>query len=126
MKPRSLKPRSFAILAALFVMALSVAVAAPKNKKTINLSEPTLIGSITVQPGEYTVEWNGTGPDVQVSFSRGKSTLVTVPATLEAAQNRNEVACTYHIEESGSRSLVAIETNRSTLHFNTTDIAVGN
>jgi hypothetical protein len=120
-----MKPRSLAILVALFLMALSVAVAAPKNKKSINISEPTLVGSVALQPGEYTVEWNGTGSDVQVSFSRGKNTFVTVPATLEAAQNPNEVACAYHVDESGARSLVAIETSHATLRFNTTDVATG-
>jgi hypothetical protein len=121
-----MKLRSIAILTALFVMAVSVAVAAPKNKKTINLSQPTLVGNITLQPGDYRVEWNGTGSDVQVSFSQGKNTLVTLPATLEAAQNPNEVACTFHVEESGTRSLVTIEISHATLHFNTTDIAGGN
>jgi hypothetical protein len=121
-----MKLRSIAILAVLFVMAVSAVVAAPKNKKTINLSQPTLVGSITLQPGDYTVEWNGTGSDVQVSFSRGKNILVTVPATLEAAQNPNEVACSFHVEESGSRSLVAIETTHMTLRFNTNEVAGGN
>jgi hypothetical protein len=121
-----MKPRSIAILAALFVMAVSVAVGAPKNKKTINIGEVTHVGSVTLQPGDYTIEWNGIGPDVQVSFSRGKNTVVTVPATLESAQNPNEIACAYHTEESGARSLVAIETNHATLRFNTTDVAGGN
>jgi len=55
-----MKPRSLAILAALFVMALAAAVAAPKDKTNINLHEPALLGSVTFQPGEYTVEWIGT------------------------------------------------------------------
>jgi hypothetical protein len=121
-----MKPRSIAILAALYVIALSVAVGAPKNKKTINLSEPTHVGSVTLQPGEYTIEWNGTGPDVQVSFSRGKNIPVTVPATLETAQNPNDIAYAYHTEESGAHSLVEIKTKSSTLHFTTTDVGGGN
>jgi len=121
-----MKPRLIAILAALFVMAVSVAVGAPKNKKTINISAATHVGSVTLQPGDYTIEWSETGPDVQVSFSRGKNTIVTLPATLEPAQHSNEIACAYHTEDSGERSLVAIETNHATLRFNTTEVAGGN
>lgn len=120
-----MKLRSIAILAALFVMALSVAVGAPKNKKTITFTEPTLVGSVTLQPGEYTIEWNGTGPDVQVSFSRGKNTVVTLPATLEATKNPTDFAYAYHDEESGAHSLVEIMTKTSTLHFAMTEVSGG-
>ena len=65
-----MKLRSIAALAVLFAMALSVAVGAPKNKKTINLTDPTRVGTVVLQPGDYTIEWTGTGSDVQVSFTR--------------------------------------------------------
>lgn len=113
-----MRGRSIVTLAALFIMALSVAVAAPKNKKTITISEPTLVGSVTLKPGEYTIEWNGTGPDVQVGFSRGNNIIVTVPATLEAAQNPDDISIRYHTGESGAAHLlVEIETRNLTLHF---------
>lgn len=112
-----MKIRSIAILAALFAMAVWAAVAAPTNKRTINLSEPTIVGSLTLTPGQYTIEWNGPGPDVQVSFSQGKNTIVTVPATLEAARNWSDISVTCRTEESGAHSLVAIKTKSSTLHF---------
>ena len=108
---------SIAILATLFATMLSVGVTAAPNKTTINLVEPTNVGSVILQPGEYTVEWSGPGTDVQVSFARGDKTIATVPATLQAAHNRINLSVTYHTEESGSRSLVEIETNRATLHF---------
>jgi hypothetical protein len=120
-----MKLRSTAAFTALFVMALSVAVAAPKNRKTIDFTEPTHVGTVTLQPGQYTMEWTGTAPDVQVSFSRGKNTIVTVPAMLELTQNRNETAYAYHPEDSGAHSLVRIETKGLTLHFTATDVSGG-
>jgi hypothetical protein len=41
-----------------------------------------------LQPGNYKVEWQGSGPVVQVSFQRNGKTLVTVPATLKTADNQ--------------------------------------
>lgn len=121
-----MKPRSIAILAALVIMMLSVAVASPANKRTIKLTEPMIVGSVTLQRGEYTAQWNGTGPDVQVSFSREKETIVTVPATLKAEQNPHDLAVVLrHIEESGVHSLVEIRTKTSTLRFVPLDVSSG-
>lgn len=116
---------SIAILVTLFATMWSVVTAAP-NKTTINLVEPTIVRSVILQPGEYTIEWNGPSPDVQVSFLQGNKTIAVVPATLQAVRNRVNLSLMYHTEESGARSLVEIETNRATLHFTTTDVGAGN
>jgi hypothetical protein len=76
-----------------------------------------LVGSLTLQPGEYTIEWDGSGPDVQVSFSRERNTIVTVPATLDRAHSQFDGAVTCRTEESGVRSLIKIETRGVTLYF---------
>lgn len=112
-------PRSIAIVAALVVMTLSVAAASQINKWTIKLSEPMIVGSVTLEPGEYTAQWwSGTGPDVQVSFSREDKRIVTVPATLKAEQNPHGLAIFYeHVGKSAVHSLVEIRTNTSTLRF---------
>lgn len=41
------------------------------------------IGSTQLKPGNYKVEWQGTGPAVQVSFQQNGKPVVTVPATLK-------------------------------------------
>ncbi len=119
-----MKLRSVSILAALLIMALSMAMAWPKGKKTININEPTIVGSVTLQPGEYNIDWSGTGPDVQVSFSRGATTFATVPATLEAVQNRQDSVVTS--QASGSSLLVEINLRNSRLHFVPNDASNGN
>ncbi len=120
-----MKLRSTAILAALAAMSFFVAVAAPTNKKTINFYDSTIVGKVTLQPGQYTIEWNGPGPDVQVSFSRGKNTIVTVPATIEAVQNPHDISYMYQPGESGTPLLVEIATKNATLHFAAPDVSSG-
>jgi hypothetical protein len=41
-----------------------------------------------LKPGSHKVEWQGSGPVVQVSFEQNGKTLVTVPATLKTAKNQ--------------------------------------
>jgi hypothetical protein len=116
---------SIAILATLFATMLSGVVVAAPNKTTIDLVETTIVGNVILQPGEYRIEWNEPGPDVQVSFSQGNKTIAVVPATLQAVHNRGNLSLMYHTEESGARSLVEIETTHAILRF-TTDFADGN
>jgi hypothetical protein len=115
-----MKFRSASILAVFCFMTLSVAMAWPKSKKTINLIEPTTVGSVTLPAGEYTIDWNGTSPDVRVSFSRGNKTIATIPATLEAGHNPHD-ATIYQTKESGAPLLVEIQLKNSTLHFTPSD-----
>ena len=118
-----MKPKSLAILAAF--VAVTMVVAAPSKQRTINLVQPMIVGSVTLQPGLYTIEWKEPGPDVQVSFSRGEEIIVTVPAKLEAAKHPNDTLYTYQAEESAAPSLVEIETKSATLHFASHDIRKG-
>ena len=121
-----MKRRSVTMLAAVVIMTLSVAMAWPKFKKTINFVEPTIVGSVTLQPGDYTYDWNGAGPDVQVTFSRGDKTIVTVPATLEQVHNQQEDVVMSKASASGLGSLLEINLKNSTLHFAPADTSGGN
>jgi hypothetical protein len=111
----SMKTSSKLMLAALFTLALSVAIVAAPNKKTIQLTDPTRVGNVMLKPGDYTIEWTVPGPDVQVSFSQGKNTLVTVAATLDSVRSQHDLSFTCLTEESGACSLVKIETKNATL-----------
>jgi len=113
-----MKRKSITILPALITIMLSAAVsAAPTNRKIIQLSEPTIIGSIALMPGEYTVEWGGVGPEVQVSLSLKDKTIATVPAWVEVQQNHpNEFLVTTQTHESTQR-LIEFHMKSSTLHF---------
>jgi hypothetical protein len=53
------------------------------NERSVTISDPVQVGSTQLKPGTYKVEWQGTGPAVQVSFLQGNKTLATVPGMLK-------------------------------------------
>jgi len=57
--------------------------AARGNARSVEISDVVQIGSTQLKPGNYKVEWQGTGPAVQVSFQQNGKTMVTVPGTLK-------------------------------------------
>ena len=119
-----MKPKWIITVAAIVTLMLSVAVAAPRNKTTIHFWEPTTVGSVVLQPGQYTVVWDGAGPDVKVSFSQGKETITTVPATLEAAENPF-TSFTTRPQESGVPLLIEIDRPTLALHFEPGNVSSG-
>jgi hypothetical protein len=59
------------------------AYAASKNAHSVEISDAVQIGGTKLKPGNYTVEWQGTGPAVQVSFQQHGKTVVTASGTLK-------------------------------------------
>jgi hypothetical protein len=53
------------------------------NQHSVDITDAVQVGSTQLKPGNYKVEWQGTGPVVQVSFQQNGETLVTLPATLK-------------------------------------------
>ena len=64
------------------VLLFSLGAFARDNAHSVYFSDVVEIGSTQLKPGDYKVEWEGTGPAVQVSFQHNGKTMVTVPATL--------------------------------------------
>ncbi len=114
-----MKPRSLVTLLVLLAITVSVGSATLEHKKKISLAEPTVVASLWLQPGEYTVKWNRTGGhDVEVSFVQGARTIATVPGRIEAAECEHDVALVLgETDGSGTRPLVAIEMRGSRLIF---------
>jgi hypothetical protein len=66
----------------LMLALLSVPAFAAKNSKSVNFPETVTVGSTQLPAGDYTVTWNGTGSNVQVTIEQ-KS--VSHPATATVA-----------------------------------------
>jgi|ERR1700687_722727 len=64
------------------------AYAARDNARSVEIFDAVQIGTTELTPGSYKVEWQGTGPAVQVSFLRNGKTVVTVPGTLKTNDNQ--------------------------------------
>jgi hypothetical protein len=73
-----------ALLSILALLSSVSVFARDKNQHTIEISDSVQVGSTQLQPGSYRVEWQGTGPEVQVNFVRDGKTVATVPGTLKA------------------------------------------
>lgn len=96
----------------LFTAALlgsSAVFAGEINKTTLKLYETTTVEGKALQPGDYKVTWEGSGPDVQVTIQQGKETVVTFQAhvTEQGARNSGD-AYGSSSEPNGSHALTAI------------------
>jgi hypothetical protein len=56
---------------------------AARNSRSVEISDAVQIATTKLRPGNYKVEWQGTGPAVQVSFQQNGKTVVTAPGTLK-------------------------------------------
>jgi hypothetical protein len=82
----------YAALLATIVSTLALlspvgALARDKNQHSVQILESVQVGSAQLEPGNYKVEWQGTGPAVQVNFVRNGKTVATVAGTLNTNDN---------------------------------------
>ena len=90
----------------------SAAVAGDSNKASIQLYEKVNVEGKELNPGKYTISWDGSGPNVQVTVTQGKQTVATFAAHLTEQAARNpEDAYGSAADTNGSRSLTAIYPN---------------
>jgi hypothetical protein len=72
------------LLSMIALMSTVSALARDKNQHSVEISESVQVGGTQLKPGSYQVEWQGTGPEVQVKFVRDGKTIATAPGTLKA------------------------------------------
>jgi hypothetical protein len=94
-------------LAASFVL---VARAAETNQGNITLSAVSQIGSQQVKAGDYTVQWEGTGPSVPVKILNGKKVVATGTANLVQQQTPAEHdQVQLRVQDNGKRTVERID-----------------
>jgi len=94
----------------LFGASLLLASAAFAGEKaSVNLYETVKVNGKTIPAGNYKVSWAGTGSNVQVSILKGKETIATLPAQLEAS-NSAPASSGYSTrkEGDGSKSITTV------------------
>jgi hypothetical protein len=78
-----MKTGKYVAIVAVLASGLSLsAIAKDKNETRISLSDSVQVGATDLKPGDYTLQWDGDGPDVQVKVLKGKNVVATVPAKL--------------------------------------------
>ena len=62
-------------------LALTLASSAfAASKATLTLNNPTSINGTKLKAGDYKLEWDGSGPNVEVSIMQGKKVITKVTA----------------------------------------------
>jgi hypothetical protein len=91
LKEEILKAKYMQYMAILSTLALlfPLGALARDNAHSIEIFDAVQIAGTQLKPGSYKVEWQGTGPVVEVNFQHNGKTVVTVPATLKT--NDDEV-----------------------------------
>ena len=70
------------VVLALAVLITTSAFAGSSNKGSLHLAEPAQVNGQAVPAGDYTLRWEGTGSDVEVSFMQGKKLVTKTPAKI--------------------------------------------
>jgi hypothetical protein len=90
----------------------SAVLAGDANKGSLQLYEKVSVEGKALNPGRYTITWDGAGPNVQVTILQGKQAVATFPAHVTEQATRNtEDAYGSASETDGTRTLTAIYPN---------------
>jgi len=74
---------TFATVSKSLVVGLALTLASSAfaaSKANLSLNNPTSINGTKLKAGDYKLEWDGSGPNVEVSITQGKKVIAKVPA----------------------------------------------
>jgi phosphoribosylformylglycinamidine (FGAM) synthase-like enzyme len=95
------------ILLGMALLLATGALAAEKSQLTI--FDPVNVAGTQLRSGDYTLQWQGNGPNVELSILKGKTVMVTTPARLvDKDQAAPAGATTTKLNDDGTRSLSEI------------------
>ncbi len=79
------------------------------SKGTLQLSNPVTVNGTTLKAGDYKVQWEGSGPDVELSIMQGRNVVAKTSARLIDLETpaANDAAVT-QASDSGTKSLAGI------------------
>jgi hypothetical protein len=72
-----------ALLSILAVLSPLGAFARDKNQRSVDLPDAVQVGGKQLEPGHYKLQWQGSGPDVQVTFQQNGKTVATAQAEVK-------------------------------------------
>ena len=93
----------------LCVALLLASSAFAATKPTLQLSHPATVNGTTLQPGEYKVQWEGNGPNVEISILQGKNVVAKAPAhVVELGTPSADDAAVLRKNDKGPNALASI------------------
>ncbi|HWY55933.1 MAG TPA: hypothetical protein VNZ03_15810 [Terriglobales bacterium] len=90
-------------------LLLATSVFAASNKGSMQLMDPVTVSGKQLPAGDYSVKWDGSGPNVELNILKGNKVVATTPARLiDLSQKPNSDAAVVKSNDDGSRSLTEI------------------
>jgi hypothetical protein len=106
----------FATVSKSLVIGLALLLASSAfagTKATVNLLSPASVNGTTLKAGEYKLEWEGSGPNVEVSIMQGKTVLAKVPAKIvELPSPSQNSAAVVMRHDDGTNTLAGVRFER--------------
>jgi len=92
------------VVLGLALLLASSALAA--TKANLHVNNPLTVNGTSLKPGDYKLQWEGSGPDVEVSIVQGKNVVAKVPGKVVELSNvpASDATVTRHNND-GSSSL---------------------
>ncbi len=102
----------FATVSKSLVLGLALLLASSAfaaTKGSLIISKPVNVNGTTLKPGDYKVQWEGAGPNVELSILQGKNVVAKVPArVVELPTASNSDAAVTRANESGPNTLAGL------------------
>jgi len=90
-------------------LVLATAAFAASNKGSLQVVDPVTVSGKQLRPGDYSVKWDGSGPNVELSIMQGKKVVATTPARLiDLNQTPNSNSAVVKTNDDGSKALSEI------------------
>ncbi|MGA8270344.1 MAG: hypothetical protein WB919_02220 [Candidatus Sulfotelmatobacter sp.] len=91
----------FATVSKSLILGLAIVLASSAfaaTKANLQLSNPVTVNGTTLKAGDYKIQWEGSGPNVELSIMQGKNVLAKVPARVVELQtpSSNDAAVIRH------------------------------
>jgi hypothetical protein len=90
-----------------FCLLTALAVADSKQKGEVTFSDHVMVSNTQLEPGNYVVRWNGSGPGVQLQFMHDGKEVASVTGNV-IEQKSPYKSVTTNAGENGSRVLTEI------------------
>jgi len=102
----------FATVSKSLIMGLALLLASSAfatTKASLTIGDPVTVNGTKLKAGEYKLEWEGSGPSVEVSIMQGKRVIAKVPAkVVPLNQAPSNDAAEVQKHEDGTASLSAV------------------
>jgi hypothetical protein len=90
-------------------LLLATSAFAAGNKGSMQLLDPVNVSGKQLPAGDYSVKWDGSGPNVEVNIMKGNKVVATTPARLIDLSTKPERdSAVVRNNDDGSRSLAEI------------------